>query len=267
MGIKFFNKNYFDLSNSLPVVTVTDSVATNTGQDFTDLMRNRNRYSGWMTTGSSDAGNTTLEFDFIDEIEINTILIVYHNLKSFTLQYWNGSTWVDFSTPINQTTNTLSTNYFNFTNVATSKLKLVINSTQVANSEKLIGEFIATTLIGELQSQPRITPIFDKDRKTTKYISGKSFVAKNVGGFGCRLFLKSESSQNDLALVETLFQYYEGFLVWLCGGDTTQFETIRQGYSLEDIFFMSCSNEYEPEWNDGLYKNGMAIDMRLVEVN
>jgi hypothetical protein len=267
MGIKFFKKNRYDLTNVLPTTTVTDSVATETGEDFVNFMRNRNNTSGWMTTGSSDAGNTTIEIDFIDTVNIDSILLIGHNLKSFTLKYWNGSSWVDFSTPIAPTNVSKTSSLFEFTTATTQKLQLIILGTQTPNSEKVIKQFIATEIIGTFTEEPEVSPVFDQERRVTKYLSGKSFVSKSLGGLNLQIKKSAVASSADLEIVETLFDSYEGFLVYLSGGDDTQFEQQRKGYTLDDIFFMNCSNDLKSEYVQSRWKMGMPIDLKLVEVN
>ena len=267
MGIKFFKKNKLDISNPLPVITITDSVATDTGEAFTNLMRNRDNNSGWMTTGSADAGNTTLEIDFIDSINFDSIILIGHNLKAFTLKYWNGSSWVDFSTPVAETTNTKSTSYFSFNLVTSQKIQLIVTGTQVADAEKVIKQFIVSEILGTFNEEPEVIPTIDRDRKVTKFLSGKSFISKTAGAFNCVIKKKVVADASDLTLAETLFDSYEGFLVWICGGDETQFEQVRRGYRLEDIFLMSCANEYTPEFTDSRWAQGMELNLKLVEVN
>lgn len=267
MGLKFYRKNKFDLSNLLPTVVITDSVATDTGEDFANFMRNRNNTSGWMTTGSSDAGTTTLVIDFIDSITLDRILLIKHNLKAFTLKYWNGAAWVDFSTAISETTNTAGSNEFIFDSTVTQKLQLIITGTQTADDEKLITQFIATETIGDFAEEMELKPQFDRQRRTTRYLSGKSFVSKAVGSWNFNIKKSAVADANDLALVETLFDSYEGFLFWPSGGTVTQYEQIRKGYRLEDIFLMQCSNELGTEYVGSRYYSGMPIDLKLVEVN
>lgn len=268
MGIKFYKKSVFDLSYSLPTATVTDSVASNTGQDFIDLLRNRNNTSGWMTTGSSDAANTTLEIDFNDLREFDSIMLLKHNFKTFTVKYWSGSAWVDFSTPINESNNSAESNYYTFDLVESDKLQLIINNTTEVDADKTLNQFLVCESLGEFVNvEPRIMPTIDKDRRTTKFLSGKSFISTQVGGFSCRLRFDGASNDTELSLIETLFDTFEGFLVSLSGGNASQFETARQGYRLEDIYFMNCKNEYKPEWRDGYFNRGMPIEIDLVEVN
>lgn len=267
MGIKFFKKSVYDLSNTLPVTTITDAVATDTGEDYTYLMRNRDDSSGWATTDSTDAANTTIEIDFIDVKEFSSALVLNHNLKSYTIQYWDGAMWVSFSTPINVSANTATSNYHTFDSVITQKIKMIITGTQIVDDDKSIRQLLFCEYVGEFSVEPRIKPTIDRDRITSKYLSGKSYVTKSKGGFQCELKLDSVSTEADLALAESIYDSFNGVLMWLSGGTTTQYETLRQGYRLNDIYLVMASNEYQPEWYGGFYRNGMKIDLKLVEIN
>lgn len=270
MAMKFFRKNKIDLSNSLPTFTVTDGSASNTGEDFTDLMRNRNNNSGWGTTGSADDGSTTMTVSFGETQSFTDILLVGHNFKNYNVQYYDGTTYQNFSTPITSTDNTLSTNYHAFTEVATTAIRLKINGTQVANADKYLKQFLITEAIGTLSIEPEIKPQWDKDRKVTKFLSGKSFVAKSVGAFNCKVKMRSAYNNSDWTLIETLFRSYEGFLVWVTGGDISALQAqsmVREGYRLEDIFHMDLANEYSPEFLESRWANGMPIDLNFVEVS
>ncbi len=267
MGIRFFRKSVFDADNTLASVDMTDSVAANDGSAFTDLMRNRDNLSGWGTTDSSDAGLTTMVIDLGDTRDMDAIILAEHNLKSFTLKNGDGTTWNNFSTTIAPTDNTESTTYHSFDSTTATHLQLIMNSTQVVDADKFIRQFIVTEQIGELTIQPEIQPEWDKSRKVTKYLSGKSHITKSVGAFRCRIRMGVVSNDADLTLIETLFNAYDGFLVWPCGGDVAQFETIREGYRLQDIFLMDLINDYAPQFNDSRWNHGIPIDLRLVEIN
>lgn len=267
MGVKFFKENIYDLTNTIPVTTVTDSVATDAGEDFILYLRNRENRTAWITTGSSDLGNTTIEIDFIDARTFNNILLIKHNFKAYTIQYWNGSAWVDFSTAISETTYNKTSSLHTFNTVVSQKIKLIITGTQVANSDKYMYQLIVTDQLGEFTIEPKISPTISKDKKVTKFLSGKSFVAKSIGGFSATLEHPSVSNNSDLTLIETLYEQFKGFLFYPSGGTLTQFETTRIGWSLEDIYFVAPTNDYEPEWFDGFYKNGIPLNMKIVEVN
>ena len=110
--IRCFQKNKIDLDDVNVAITVTDAVATSTGQAIVDFIRNRNNTSAWLTSGSTDAANTTLEINMVDVHSVDKLLLIGHNWKAFTVQYWNGTIYTDFSTPISETVNTDETTFF-----------------------------------------------------------------------------------------------------------------------------------------------------------
>ena len=265
--IRFFELNKLDITNDNVSITASDSVATNNGEDFADYMRNRVNTSGYVTTGSSDSGNTTLEFNFGDTVEIDTIIIIEHNLKAYTIQYWNGSTYVDFSSAISESTNSDSTTFHTFTKVTTSKIKLICTGTIVADSDKFIRQFIATESIGQLTGFPVIkSPRIRTGKIINKMLSGKVNITDAVGAFECELNVKNYSIDDDLDIIETLYFNNKGFLMWLCGGDESQFSSQRIGYRLRDIYLMRAVDDYRPEWVKGVYVSGINFTMKLQEV-
>jgi hypothetical protein len=259
--ILFFMKNKCDLGNPAAVATASE------GQSFASYVQNRSNRNAWITTGSVDANNTTFTMDLGDTRTIAEILLVKHNFKAFTIKYWNGSAYVNFATPIAETVNTKATSWYTVTPVQTQKIQIVITGTMVANSDKFLYQLILTERIGKLQGWPVIErPSLSKNRKANVMLSGKTSLAQNVGGFSCELRVDQWNIDADLTVVERLFDYQEGFLVWLCGGDDTQFAHKRQGYRLEDVFTMRCVNDYSPAWVNGQYRTGLQISMKLAEV-
>ena len=97
-------------------------------------------------------------------------------------------------------------------------------------------------------------------------LSGKTLVKENIGAFKTKLDIKVLSIDADLTIIETLYAAHKGFLVWLCGGDESQFRSERIGYRLEDIFLMKTVNEWRPELFRGLYQAGMKVQIDLSEV-
>lgn len=259
--VKFYKKNKLDISNEVAVLTASQ------GNDYVNYVRNRSNDSAWVTTGSVDADLTNIEVDFVDARDVDTVILVKHNFKAYTIQYWNGSAYVNFSTPISETTNTSDTTTHTFTSVSTTKIKLIVQGTMVVDADKFLFQFIATELIGQMDRYPTIRdPNFDKNLSKTKMLSGKTSVIENVGGFEVNLRLLNTKTPADLTIVETLFFSTEGFLVLLSGGDESQFYTRIRGYRKEDIFLMKCSNQYTPEFVKGLYDFGLDLLLNLIEV-
>jgi hypothetical protein len=238
------------------------------GQDFVDFVRNRNNTSAWLTTDSTDAAGTKLVIDMTDDREFTEIILVKHNLKAFTIKYWDGASFVDFSTPISETTNTETTNHYSFTKVVSDMIEIVITGTQVADDDKVIHQIIVTdeVLTGQLDGWPVIRrPRFITNKKISNMLSGKVNVVESVGGFSMELAVTNWNIDADLDIIEEVYFGRRGVLVWISGGNQTQFSHLRVGYRKEDIFFMRATNDYSPEWNRGIYNNGMRIRMRLQE--
>lgn len=260
--ITFFKKSACDFSNATPVVTASE------GQSYVSFLFNRSNLSAWMTTGSVDSNNTSITIDFVDQKILTDILLVLHNFGSYTLQYYNGSAYTDFSPAVNVTSNTQATTRHTFSQVTTTKLQLVIKGTQTPNSDKSLCQFIATSLIGQFSYWPQIkSPTMSRNRQLSQSVSGKYALTEQVGAFATTVALQGWSSQGDLTILESLFSANEGFLVWLCGGDATQFTpSAPMGYRMQDVFLMKCKNEYSPEYNNFVYQCGLKVQMDLIEV-
>jgi hypothetical protein len=259
----FFRKNRADYENTGVIVTCSQ------GNENGDYILDRSNRTAWGTSGSVDADNTTIEVDLGEVQSVTDILLVAHNFKSYTLKYWDevGLAWTNFSTSIAPTTNTAATTWHQFTSVQTSKFLLTILGTMVVDSDKILCQFIATTQVGQLAGWPVIkSPTISRGLQEQKMLSGKSNIVSAVGFYSASLVVDCWQSSADLDIVEDLYGSPEGFLVWPCGGDQTQFASVRQGYRLEDIFLVRCKNEFKPEWREGLYKMGLKLQIDLVEV-
>lgn len=257
----FFKKSLADLTQPNLVVTASQ------GQDTAEFALNRRNTSAWITTDSVDADNTTYEVDFTDEVYISDILLIKHNFKNFTIKRWNGSTFVDFSTPIAVSNNTEETNWYRFDRVSTQKVQITITGTQVANEDKIMYQFIATELMGQLTGWPKMKdPRISKNRKTARMLSGKLSVTENVGYYAGSFGVENWRIAPDIAIIESLYNSFESFLFWPCGGDEDQFFGSPIGYRLEDIYLCRTVNDYSPEYVAGIYANGLNLEVKLEEV-
>lgn len=266
-GILFFEKSKIDLSLSTTVtITITDATATDTGSDNVDNLRNRKNTDGWATTGSNDAANTQVDIDMGEAHDITDIFLLRNNFDSYTIQYYNGSSYTDFSTAINESGNTEQDQRHSFTSVNCRLIRMIITGTMTADDDKFLSQFVVTNEIGQFTTGFKIDKATaSKNRITTESLSGKVWVKRNIGAFSCTLSKNNVINTTDLTIVESLFDYYYGFLVWLCGGSTTQFRTQRIGYRRRDLFLMNVTNEYTPQWDGGFYEHGTNIKIKLVE--
>ena len=265
--IKFYEKSLIDQDFEGTTITITDATATNTGQDFVDFMRNRSNDTAWLTTDSDDAANTQIDIDLGGDRPFNRILIVGHNLKAFTIQYYNGSTYVDFSTAISETTNTKDTNEFTFDSVTIQLIRIIITGTQTADEDKQINQLIITNSIGQLEGWPQVKkPRTSLNKKSVKFLSGKLLPIRQRGFFSCQLTVPLYNIDADMAIIEAIYFSFEGVLVWINAGDDSQFSRTNIGFRSTDIYLMLPTDEYTPEHYKGLYSSGIKFKMDLSEV-
>lgn len=266
--IAFYEKNYIDLDNSNVVVT------SNEGSEFLRSLRLRTLTSSWQTTESSDSVVTQIELSIGDVKEIDTIILIDHNLKNYTIEFFNEITEV--WTLIKTVTNDLN---FNSTHslirpigsdedyLFTSRVRLKIQATQSVNAQKRINRVVLTRKLGSFETWPEISNlVVDTGRTAKKSLSGKVALTQTVGAVRFTLKAKDLRSVSDIDLIERLYRQVEGFQVSLSGGDDSQFITRVTGYRAEDLYLMHFAKSYSPEFVKGVYINGLGLDLDLVEV-
>lgn len=259
--IRFFEKNKGDFSDPAVILTASQ------GNDYVERATDRNDATAWVTTGSVDADNTTFEMDFGDTKRIDSILLLKHNFKSYEVQYWDGASWTNFGTDIDETNYAAESSFHQFAAVETTKVLLTIRGTQTANEDKFLYQFIATEEIGQFAGWPQIKkPTLSRNRLRTKMLSGKETIREQVGAFSCQMTVTTLRDSADLDIIESLHFQNQGFLVWLCGGDEDQFSSVRRGYRLEDIYLCKVAGELVNEFYQGIYANGLIVKFDLVEV-
>lgn len=262
----FFKKNRIDLSNPAVNITVEDSVAYSTGQPIVDFLRNRNNRSAWMTTESNDSANTTLTVEIGDLVYISDIILVNHNFKSFKITYNDGNDWLEFAQPIDITDCNESTTRIEFPKVEVTAIKILIRGTQVADEDKRMTQLILTEFVGKMESWPQIkAPTHSTNRRKSKMLSGKSNFIESAGSFMCEFSIASLSNQADLAIIEAIYNSRQGVLLWLGGGDESQFKLDIMGFRKQDFFLVRPSNDYVTEFYKGIYQNGVKISVKFEE--
>lgn len=270
--IRFFKKNKIDLTLGTQVtINITDPVASDTGQGYVNYMRNRRNDSGWSTTGSSDAANTQIDVEFGDLILIDSLFFILQNWKAYTCQYWDTdlATYVDFSTPISEAANAAAVKLHEFESVETTKIRIIVTGTMVPDAEKTCAQIVCTEAIGAFTTlQPRLENVVSsRNRRSIRTLSGKSVIMRSSGAFSCSFRHPALKDNADVLLIEQLHDYYEGFLVWLCGGDESQFSPRPMiGYRLQDLMLMNIESEYTPRYRDSFYRQGAEVSLSLVEV-
>ena len=263
--ILFLRKSYIDLDNKNPIITITDAVATNTGQDSVTFLRNRNNISGWVTTNSTDAANTEILVELFDYFNVDLIALVKHNFKNYTIEWRNSSAvWASYDIG---SLNTETTNiHEKVTPVLTNAIRITITGTQIVDADKELRQLIITEKKYKFEGWPVIKkPVHSKNKKNNKMLSGKVNIVDSRGAFSCTLEIKLSGSENDLTAHEEIYEQAEGLLMLLSGGNEDQFRTKRKGYKNEDFVLVRPVDEYSNPYDKGVYTMGMKIKMKLAE--
>lgn len=259
--IIFFEKNIVDYANTSALAQATEA------NDLASQVQNRNNMTAWVTTGSQDSVNTQFIMYMGDLRTVSDIILVKHNFKDFKVEYWNGAAYVDFTSPIDVIDCQNSTSHYIVDPVMTSRVRITIFGTQIPDTDKVLYQLIITNRIGQLNGWPVIkAPTHVRNRRVSAMLSGKGSVSLGIGAFSCALDVKVWKDSQDLSLIEDLCSRSEGFLVWLCGGNEDQFSMKLKGYRMEDLFLMRVTSDYSPEYYQGLYQSGVAINLKLAEV-
>lgn len=264
-AIKIFDENYIDLLNTSVTITITDSVATNTGQSVANYMRNRSINSAWITTDSTDAANTQIDIDMGDEKDVEDILIVEHNLKSYVISYWNGASYTDLFTATNDTETT--SHITGFGTISTNKIRVIINGTKTTDDDKYISRLLITKEFGTFNGYPQIKdPTHTTNKTKTTLLSGVSSIVESTGSFKVKLSFDNFTNVEDLQLIEGIYRLRRGLNYWLCGGNEDQFRAALAGYRRSDIYLMRPEDDYSPEWYKSIYSGPIKLQMSLIEV-
>jgi len=265
-NIKLWEKNKLDFDTPGASITITDAVASDTGSSFVGLMRDRSNDTGWATTGSTDAALTQVDVDLGDAYSVDQIILANMNFDAYTLQYHDGATFVDFSTAISVTGNTATTKYHAFTAVSASLYRLIIQGTIIADSDKILSQFIITKVVGTFAKQPNISKFqFDQERKSTKLLSGRRHIVRKIGGITVVMEFKPNKTQADQDLLLDLHNSNEGRLINFVGGDDSTHGFIVAGFRNQDIFLMTVNSELDTSHFEDRYANGNAMKVELSE--
>lgn len=254
-NIKFFSDNKINEDCSI--------TCTSANTVFLPYLYDNKRTTRLTSISSNDATPEVWTITFNGAISFDRIFIDNHNIKSGTLQYWNGSTYVDFSSAIAWSANSSSTNYYEFNSVTTTSIRLTMNTTITTNDEKRVGSLLVLTEIGTLQDNPVSMPINFIDRKSeSENVEGGSILTL----FGRKFYTEMELSDagaTDMSLILTLKDYATPFYVFPCGG-TAQLEV---GFRLQDIYLVNFVGDLDDiTLNGDVYGLGQSITVRVKEV-
>lgn len=269
-GVKFFEraKNLFKDGSTVTAVS---------NEDAAKYILDLNRYTQWISIASNDLTNEELIIVLPSSKTIDRLFLLDMNFKEFEVMYWTGSAWASFTNVIGlngvsyanagSTNYALTSAYFEFTQVTTSQIKISCLKTQVANAQKYLTTFLVSKELGTFRGFPRVDPKVMRNEEKVKSLSGKYLVQKGYETYQIKIGLKSHPYQDDIDIVENLFNMEESFLVYPCGGryGANYFKINQKGFKVDDVFNMQLVGSMDSDFEKGVYTLGVSKSLTLEE--
>lgn len=273
-GMKFFDRSRCLFADGASISAAVSGDAS--AQRAID----KNPVTYWRSVGSTDLVVEEIEIVFSEAKAIDRLLLVDHNWKQFTAQYFTGGSYTDFAAvvgidgskaSISETAFADDTAYYEFTEVTTTKIKLTITKTQTADQEKYINQIIATKELGTLQGFPNISQVeYDRNIRKKEMLSGKSLINKSEESSKINIRFKDypPSLSADIDLMFSLHDRDTNFLIWVCGGrrGSTYFKKQLRGYRLRDVVEMQVAAPIKPMYSDNIFANQINFEVKMEEV-
>ena len=159
------------------------TVVASSGTASADRCLDRNPVSYWRSVGSTDATTEELEITFAAAQTFDRLFVMDHNWKGFNAKYWNGSTYVDFTSvsglsgsqaSVTETAFSADTSYYEFAEVTATKIRFQITTTQVVDAQKYAAQVIVCKELGTLVGYPDIKDTeVSRNLRTEKMLSGR----------------------------------------------------------------------------------------------
>jgi len=268
-GISFFDKSKCLFKDGASAAASSNTAAQN-------LCLGTNKYFKWQSSGSNDSTTETLVITLSSAVEISRLFLIDHNLKAFTVKYGAGA-GSDFAgvtgldeysdSKIQLTACARDTSYFQFTPVTTNRLILTMTTTQTANAQKYLNQFIVTNELGTLRGYPKMNGIsLDRNAQREEAISGRFQIQKGYEVAGFDLSLSTYPYQDDLDLLDSLHDREDDFLVWLCGGLPDQFRLKQRGFRAKDVYQMQIDKALRNSYEKNIYLMGANQSYSFLEV-
>lgn len=272
MGIKFFTR-------SQCLVNDNTTIVASSGQAAAERCLDRNPITYWRSVLSDDTITEELEIIFPSNQTFDRILLLDHNFKSYNIKYFSGGTYVHFASVsgldgslsnITETVYSKDTSYYEFTQVTSSKIRIQITETQVADDQKYLNQCIVTTELGTLVGHPDIKGTeLNRQLRNEKMLSGRVLTQKSDEVFEVDLDFKTypASLEDDIDLMFQLHDSENTFLIWLCGGKygSNYFKNQMRGYRLRDVYNVQMISSVKPIYSNNVFMNTVNLGVQFKE--
>lgn len=269
-GVKFFQRNFALLKDGA-------SATASSNSEGVKYILSPVRWAKWFSVGSSDATEETITITFSGSKTIDRLFLLGINLKEFDVKYFNGLSYVDFSnvvgingvekSTINEVDFSFDSAYYEFDQVTTSQVQIKARKTQSPNEEKMITTFLATKEIGTLQGFPKVSSSLSNNEKKSKALSQRAVIQKTYETVSIKLGFKTHPFQNDLDIMEELFESIESYLIWPCGGRTGSdyFRIEQKAWRLDDVYQVQNQGKFKSDYEKNIYTNGFNKSVTFEE--
>lgn len=271
-GVKFFKQS----KNLLESGT---SITASSGQPASDFALDLNDFSFWRSVGSNDITQESLVLEFGSAITINRLLLLDINWKKFNVKYdlagvftnFTGAVGLDGSLgTIDETTFADNTAYYEFDSVTTTKLQILVDTTQVVDEEKYLSQVISTEELGTLVGFPIVQSVIkSKNVRKKRVMSGRINIQGSIEIFRTTLNFNNypPNLTADLDLMFTLFDSDDPFIVWLSGGrrGTEFFRYELRGFRLRDAKQVRIVNDFNDRFNKNIYTGPVRLRANFEE--
>lgn len=269
-AVKFFNENFALFKNG---TTATAS----TNEDSINSILDISRYTQWESLGSNDTITETIVVTFKFEKTIDTIALLDMNFKEFEVQYWNGSSYSPFTnvygvnneakSGISETDYSYDTGFYQFDPVSTLRIQITCLKTQTENAEKVLTQILSTFEIGTFQGFPRVQPESNRNETKAKALSRRYLVQKTYETTKVKITFKTHPFQNDIDIVQALFDREDPFFVYPCGGVTgaDKFKIEQNNWRLKDLYNVQLTGKIKNEFEKGVYLLGVNKTITMEE--
>ncbi|MBL4761288.1 MAG: hypothetical protein JKY93_01145 [Gammaproteobacteria bacterium] len=254
-GFSFFDVNAAALFDGATIVASTN-------QDDANYILSGEKAYRWQSVGSDDVTQEVMTITLPVPVKFDRLFLVQHNFKGFTIKYGASLDFTNVRGLNGNTANiseadfTYDTAYYEFDAVTTDTIIITIDTTQIANVEKYLMWFIATTELGTFIGYPQ-NPNLTLDRKITrqKNAAKGQRILKHKERAKLNIDMKHYPIQQDIDLLSDLQDRDDPFLVWPHGGKPAQFRLRIRGYRTRDIFLMQISSPM----GVGFFKNTYSL--------
>lgn len=171
-----------------------------------------------------------------------------------------------FDRDISEETNTKETNYYECESVSTQKIKLTVETTQVANAQKQLFQFIISQELGTFTGYPVYTQKHTRDMREKKTLRGKPRFTIFDDHYSSSLQFGTYPTAVDHALMLTLWDNMSDFLIYPCGADEDQYRFPMKGNRLEDLYLSFFDADFSPNYTQNVYDLGLNYSVGIKEV-